>query len=98
MTLEGAVKKIVSGFSSGKIFDSHVVIDELRNNSKYSTIYLHGVGKNEDIANYHKRIAEIIRDSGLVSAVPDGNKDMMINTRNVHGKITPNHVWKRNKK
>ncbi len=96
MTLEDAVKDIIVNFSSGKIFDSHVVIDELRSNSKYSTIYLHGIGKNEDITNYHKRIAEIIRDSGLVTAVQDGNNDMMINTRNVHGCITPNHVWRRN--
>jgi len=96
MTLEDAVKEIVRDFSSGKIFDSHVVIDELRDNPKYSEVYLHEISEKQDAVKYHGRIAQIIRDSGLVTAVQDGNEDMKISTRNVHGGITPNHVWKRN--
>lgn len=95
ITLKDAVCEIVKSFTSGKIFDSHGVIEELRNNPKYSGGYLHEISGKQNEAQYHGRIAQIIRDSGLAEAVPDGNKDMLINTKNVHGELTENHVWKR---
>lgn len=94
MDLKDAVEVIIKSFSSGDCFDSHTVIDELRNNSEYSDVYIHGIKADECIKAYHSRIACLIRDSSLVESVQDSGSDLLIKTKNVHGNLTLNHVWK----
>lgn len=93
MSLEQAINTILNEFSPEDCFDSHTVIDKLRNSSEYSDAYIHGIKANESINNYHSRIACFIRDSSLVKTVQIEGSDLLIKTKNVHGNLTPNHVW-----
>lgn len=94
MKLEEAVYKVIRELNA-KVFDSHVVINEIRNKPEYSEIYIHEIKENETIKNYHKRIACIIRDSGLVAAVQHNGEDLLISSKNIHGNLTSNHVWEK---
>ena len=92
-TLEQAVQEIVTEIlKTGEYFDSHTVINELIQNKDYHLLYLNGWknGSYSDVKDYHKHIAEIIRDKTPVKSVAD---DFVSHT--IYGNLSPNKIWQR---
>jgi hypothetical protein len=90
MTLEASVLEILGSFKKGDYFDSHTVINTLLANSDYHLAYLCGYSKNDSVAQYHGKIAELIGKSGLA------NKIGIAKSHTIYGDLSDNKLWQKN--
>jgi hypothetical protein len=89
MTLEDAIKEILTNFKSGEYFDSHTVINALLKNPGYYLAYLHGYSNTMDVLQYHRKIGHIINDSGVVK------KTGTAISHTIYGNLSDNALWKK---
>lgn len=90
MTLEEAINDVITrNFSTGELFDSHAVINELIKDKEKHPVYMKSFGDSGDLKNYHRIISRKIGESGLCERF--GN----IKTHTIYGKLSSNALWKR---
>ena len=86
--MEDAVRQIVSGIGLGLAFDSHFVISQILKHD--SDAYIHFAVPGDATNTMHGRIAELIRDSGLVVRM---EQEAWSDT--IHGKPGTCALWRR---
>ena len=90
MTLKDAIQKTTDSFSTGDLFDSHTIINELIKNPEYHLAYLQEYSSNCTVAQYHGLISQKI---GSISGIESfGHK---IKTHTIYGDISENELWKK---
>jgi len=89
MNLEESIIDILESFVSGEYFDSHSVINALLAKPEYHLAYLRGYSDNMTVAQYHGRIAQIIRDRGIVHYIGKAR------SHTIYGDLSENALWQK---
>lgn len=91
MTLQQSIEKIISeNIKSGDYFDSHTIINELRNNKEFALDYIKGLNNETDIKEYHKNISVMISNVSGIEKISESLK-----SHSIFGNIVKNSLWKK---
>ena len=92
--VKACIKEILDGFKSGDCFDSHTVIEELK--EKYYSAYTQDFSKDWTEAQYHGRIAQCIGGfSGIVESGTKSKQLGKIKSHNINGNISKCELWRK---
>jgi Cdc6-like AAA superfamily ATPase len=103
LRMKNAIKEIIEEIRPGRVFDSHYVINQLI--SEHSDVYLlfaselinsQETAHERKITSYiHSQISQKIGDSGLVTRVEWGGKEVEFWSDNIHEKASKCAGWRR---
>jgi hypothetical protein len=86
--MQNAVREVVSAIEPNFVFDSHFVISQVI--KRHSDAYIHFAAPGDTTAAMHGRIAQLIRDTGLVARM-----DQESWSDTIHGDPGSNALWRR---
>ena len=90
MELKDCIEQVLSRFEKGDIFDSHTVIQEIRNDKNMNEVYMHCFPERFTIEQYHSFLSQEIGKRDDVKKL-----DFKIKTHTIYGKIEPNQAWEK---